>query len=303
MKRLLHSGLLLAGLLAALGAPRPGVAQSPLPESETTYEAILAEYTALAADLQRIFSLHEQALDAVDMARRSGDEGRQERALATFRSRAIELMELERSVEQAAGRLREARRELLYALDEREAQLLEEIEETEESVGRVRLEQEWERIRRRALQVEAEVELEEEIALQPVPELTVDPRDGPAELREKAGFLEERAAAYDSVVADLTTEIADRERQIQRLRGREDLLADLARFDTDLSPGGRLGPRSPTAAEWEDGGGEGSDVALTRLPLPEQVEILRGVREQALQYRDRALAQSEVFRERAERFP
>ncbi len=288
--------------MLALGLAQPALGQNGLPQTEADYEAVLEEYSAAATELQRTFSLHEQALDGVELARRSGDEGRQERALATFRSRAISLMELERAVEELASRLREARRDLLFALDEREAELLERLDETRSASERERLEREWERIRRRALQVEAEVELEEEIALRPVPELTIDPRDGPAELREKAGFLEERAAAYDSVVAGLTQEIGERERQIQRLRGREDLLADLARFDTDLSPGGRLGPRTLTTADWEDAGGEGADVALSRLPLPDQVEILRGVREQAIQYRDRALAQSEVFRERAERF-
>jgi hypothetical protein len=147
---------------------------------------------------------------------------------------------------------------------------------------------------RRIDELEAAGDVESEIALRPVPELTVRPTDTTADLYLKADFMEDRAAAYDSVIVWVGREIASLEQRILLRQNQDALVAGLSRFDSDLFPGGQLGigQRSPSSAPDDPG-----DPDVAQLPYAEQLQQLQGMRSQAVQYRDRALEWAAVFRE------
>ncbi len=295
----------IAGALA-LGSAGLAEAQAPLANLEAEYAAALAEYDVMLGEREATFSLYEQALDRVDAARRSGDEDARARAHASFQVVAFDLMDLEVAVEQARDRLNGAREALLGALEAREEVLLVDIGaqapgEPREAV----LLEEWRQIRSRMLQVQSEVLPEAAVDLRPVPELTVDPRDGPVESLEKARFMEEQALSYDSLIVDLDAQVRVLERQVQQRQSVQDLLRDVSRFGSDFVQGPPgLGARPDAVPDVgtpaSDGGAGGPGEALAQLPLEEQIALLRGARDLAVQYRDQALAMARVFRDRAE---
>jgi len=286
--------VLLVGL-AGLGTGVPLVAQTTLAASETGYQSALNDYNAILAQLQRTFNLQEQAAEELELARRTRDEPREGRALASFRTRALEVMQLERDAEAAVIRLREAARAFLAALDAREIELLALLDAAPPAMQRAQLSDEVVSVRRRILGAQPHAILVGTMAMQPVPELVIDPRDGPSELRNLASFLEGRAGTYQSIAEELDREILAIERRIQRERGLGDLLTGVGRFD-DFLPG--------TAPAGAGGGGmaRGAETvhSLAQLSLPDQVLLLRGIRDQALLSRSQVLAQAQVLRARAE---
>ena len=286
----------------------PAEAQGSLDEAEVGYEAALAEYSGLLGERERTFSGYEQALDRVDAARGAGDEERRTSAYADFQVVALDLMDLELAVEQSGTRVAEARAMYLDALEAREQELLVRLDGDQSLAPQVEtaLLEEWRLVRTRTLEVQAESMPEEAIALRPVPELMADPRDGPVESIEKARFMEEQALSYDSLIVDLDARVEELERQMQQRQSVQDLLRDVGRFGFDFVRGGPPGLASaPDAGPDGDQGGPADglpdpDAALAQFPLAEQIALLRGTRDLAIQYRDQALMAARLFRDRAE---
>ena len=295
-----------AALLAVGAMAQEVVAQGTATGAERAYLTARSDYSVLLEDRDATFSRYEQALDRVGDARNAGDPARRDAAYAAFQVVAFELMELEVAVEQAGARVALRRAEYLGALEAREAELLGQLEDGLPAGGasEAALLEEWRAVRTRQLEIQAEALPAEAAVLRPVPELTVDPRDGPVESLEKARFMEEQVGSYDSLIVDLERQVSELERQLQQRQSVEDLLRDVGRFGTDFIPGGPPdlavpdgggGPEIPGATALQD-----PEVALTQLPVAEQIEFLRGARDLAIQYRDQALRTAELFRERAE---
>ncbi len=295
-----------AALLAFGVRAQEAAAQGTDTESERAYVAARSDYSVLLEDRDATFSRYERALDRVGAARNAGDPAGRDAAYAAFQVVAFELMELEVAVEQAGARVALRRAEYLAALEAREAELLGRLEDGLPDGGPsdVALLEEWRAVRTRQLEIQAEALPAEAAVLRPVPELTVDPRDGPVESLEKARFMEEQVGSYDSLIVDLDRQVSDLERQLQQRQSVEDLLRDVGRFGTDFIPGGPpdlavpdggAGPEIPQSAALQD-----PEVALMQLPVAEQIEFLRAARDLAIQYRDQALRTAELFRERAE---
>lgn len=304
-----REGLVLVVVLAA-GLLFAGTAEGQVlgGEAEVAYHEAEGEYEALRADLDRSFNQFERALEAVDRAR-DGDGTGREAAFAAFQTVAVRHMALELETRRALERVNATRAGYLQALEDREDELLNALaREDLPSVRQAVLEGEWQRVRREMLRLEPATDLDQTLALRPVPELRVEPTDGPVELREKANFMQDHALSYDSIIGDLDREIQTLEDRERRLRGLQDLQRDLGRFGQDLLPGARTGaPSVADPTRTGDGtdpesGGEGAAEALASLPLADQIQLLRGTRELAVQYREEALAMANVFRERAEQF-
>jgi hypothetical protein len=296
-----------AQLPTAQNTPTQGTGpQSDLAALEDRYRHAREEYDEVWARYERTYSLSEQALEAVEFARRAGDSQQLERALANFQVSSAVVMEAQDAVQRAAETLRVAGQALLTGLAAREAELLDRLEVGVAQGEYQALTRELLEVRWRTIAVDAEgTGLEEEFALRPVRELTVNPRDGPQELQAKAGFMDEEAARYDEIIADLDRRIEETDRRVQQLRTREDQIADLQRFDSDFIPGGRLGPRNAPSQPREDSGpGDSGELPMAQLSLSEQLALYRAVRDYSLQQRDLALAQAELFRDTAlERVP
>ncbi len=288
-------------LFVPLAIPaHPARAQLPLAEAEARFEAARAEYDRNLSLFQQAFFRSERALEEVRAALQARDSGREEQARAAYHARAVEAMEAEAVVRRSGDALQGASRGLLAALERREEEILLALGTGILSpTARAGMEEEWRAVRQRTLEVDrVSGGIEEAIDLRPVLQLSVDPRDTPADLRGKAGVLEDQANAYEAIVGQLDELIASLERRIQQEQAFQDQVTDLQRFDPDvLIPGGRLG-RLPTAAR--EGIPGGFDGGLAQLPPAEQLELFRGVRAQAIEFRDLSLEQARVFRDLAE---
>jgi hypothetical protein len=254
----------------------------------------VAEYELRRQAYERAFNLSEQALERIEDARATGDSDQLDMAFARFRTRALEDNAAAAAAVRTGERLQSARRALLSALETEEAAIVQRIEATANEAARRTLSAQWDQVGRRIDELEAAGDVESEIALRPVPELTVRPTDTTADLYLKADFMEDRAAAYDSVIVWVGREIASLEQRILLRQNQDALVAGLSRFDSDLFPGGQLGigQRSPSSAPDDPG-----DPDVAQLPYAEQLQQLQGMRSQAVQYRDRALEWAAVFRE------
>ncbi len=293
--------LLLAGPLTTLGEGGSGglAAQDPLAEIAERYDEALQIYEEILEARDRALHQHDILMDRQEDARRSGDDDRSRDAMRRVYEQGVQVMLLDQQLRSAAAQLQAAGRSYLDFLERREDQLLDAIEAAILPPTRARLDRELSEVRQRYREVERESGAPTVGGLRPLPDVVVDRRDGPSELRGKAGLLENRAAEYESVIVGLQREITSRERRLQQERGRADLMAGISRFDDDALTGGGL-----TRPGSEEGGSNELDptapLNLSELPLPDQVVLLREYLGLAEEMRDEALALAETFRARAD---
>lgn len=284
-----------------LAFPTGGWAQSSPVEAGAVYETALATYQEVLDLRNQVLREHEILMDRLQDARDSGDSDRLQEAMYRVWERGVELSGLDRQLQAAAAHLEQVGQAYLRALDEREEALLDQLAEAVAPATRSRLEGEIADLRTRYREVERRVGSELVPTIRPLPELTIQPRDGPQQLEVKARILEDRAEEYEAVLTALEDQIAQRERRIQQERGREDLLAGISRFDDDLLTGGGLAGSLPEEGEPLEGGPE--RLILADLPLPQQVAELRELRDRVDGLREEAVTRARVFRQRAEGGP
>jgi hypothetical protein len=227
-------------------------------------------YNSALSDLEVYEREFTQASQALDEAITSGDDEAALEAYARVQQVAGLRRRAQRQVEERAGELREARRQLLevnrtYLQDlldqaavvadpvEREA-LASLIEGTSLEIGRLR------------------TLPEPEITLEVLPEISVEARDGPNELRLKAGRLEFAATRYEEQQAYFSQQLEDL-RQDQRLfQITRDFLADQQRFG-DRPPVGAAGARNvPPPEQLEQ---QIQELELLQEDLTRRIQIIR----------------------------
>ena len=282
--------------ILAVWSPQSGLAQE-LPYAEA-YHAAVERYEA-AADQRTRFQEenHDEALERVSEARAAGQDDRLEDALASFYTHAVELGDLDRQVAAAAEDLEEVRAQYLAALDEEEEAIHEALDAKDDAEAEQELHRRLADLRSEYRAVEGDVEIEDD--LPPVPDLSVDPRDGPTELVHKARMLETRAEEYESVVREIDHRIESLEERVRRDRALQDNLADLSRFDdADVPVASSSG--DPDDASRDAGSVDGLASSLGDLSPAEMITVLEEIRNQAESLRIEAVAQAEEFRSRVE---
>lgn len=297
MKRLaLLLFLILSGVLIPEGG---GVqAQDPQVAAAAAWEEALSAYQEVLEARDAALRTHDILMDRQEDARRSGDDTRARDAMRQVHDQGILVMLLDQELRAVAERLRSVGRQYLEVLDDREDELLDALSSAILPLTRSRIESQLAELRREYREVERLAGAPQVGELRPLPDMVVDRRDGPEELRGKAGLLENRAAEYDAVIADLDREITTRERRLQLERGQADLLAGISRFDdAALTGGGISRPGADGRPATADPLGA---IDLAALPLEDQISLLREYRELATEMRSEALAMARVFRERAE---
>lgn len=204
---------------------------------------------------------------------------------------ALRLQRIDVRSREAKVTLNEARRDLLRVLRQREDAYLEELQQPLTRAREEQINREVVRIRQEVGQLERERQPIAEVGFRPVPPLEAAPTDGPLELRAKAGFLERIAGDYTALLSFLDEEIQVRERALRLQRGFQDARDGIGRFDGDRPPGTGTGARPPGTLPGRDETGDtrGEEPAFYDLPLPEQIESLRSVRNQAEEARDEAI--------------
>jgi hypothetical protein len=300
LRACLMAGPALVLLLAGPTVPDVGEvgAQVSLAEREARYLAARSAYESGRREWEQAWAQYELAKDRFLVPDRAGADREAQEAFGIYMARAQRLQTLEVRERELREELEAARRDLIQALDAREASLLDRLESDPPPAIEAQLNQQIVDVRRRLRDVEREAQPLAEMMVRTVPNLVVDPRDGPRELREKATFLEDVAGSYDVLIDNLDRAIEGRSRRLRQERGQADLLADLSRFDTDRLPGTGVRPDAPRT---DDGrlpgeGGPGGAFVFAELPLTEQVEMLRSHREQAVRFQEDALARAELFR-------
>ncbi len=289
-------------VLGGAGWPMAGggglMAQVSLADREVRYLQARSAHESVRREWEQTWSRYELVKDRFLETDRAGAEREAQDAFVAYMARSQQLQNLEVRERELREELDAARREFIQALDAREAALLDRIEANPTPATEALLNQQIVDVRRRLRDVEREAQPLVEMMVRTVPNLVVDPRDGPRELREKATFLEDVAGSYDAVIGNLDRAIEERSRRLRQERGQADLLADLSRFDADRLPGTGVRPEVPRADEARPAGeveGTGAFV-FAELPLTEQVEMLRSYREQAVRFQEDALARAELFR-------
>ena len=230
----------LGGVAMSVTWAPEAAAQISVGEAEAEYEVALDDYNDLLAEREgTFFAVRTGHSTEWIAARTSGDAAPRDAAHADFQVVAFDLMDLELALEQSGAELGLIRAQYLAALEAREEELLFRLDGAESLSpdAEASLLADWRQVRTRALAVQADAVPEEAIALRPVPELTVDPRDGPVESLEKARFMEERALSYDSLIVDLGLEVDELEGRAQQRQSVEDLLRDVGRFGSDFVQG------------------------------------------------------------------
>ena len=275
---LLRLAALVAGLCALLpsAATSQDVEQSAYRAAESAYNAALR-----ARDLER--DLLDDAFDEVTEARQSGDQGRYQRALAIYHEQAQELEQSNRDLDDAAGRLDQARDSYLSSV-------LDELDELFEEFALAPGARERDLIGRRiallndqADQLDRPIEIDHD----PFPAINIEPGDTRDEIRAKADLLELQAGRYDLLVLDIDAQIELLEQRQRHARMVRDFGADLSRFGDLRVPVGRPDATSDNAEDLI--GGE---------ELSRRLEELQQSREFVIERRDVAKARAEEFRRR-----
>jgi hypothetical protein len=223
---------------------------------------------------------YTQELQVFDQARTSGDEEAALEAYAQVTQIAGLKRVAQRRVEERAEELREARRALLeanriywqdlldraaVATDSLEQEILaSQIEDISLEIGRLR------------------TLPEPEINLEPLPEIDIESRDGPNELRLKAGRLEFAATRYEQHQAYFSQQLEDLRRDQRLFQISRDILADRERFG-DRPPVGAAAARNVLPPEQLE-----QQIQELELLQEELAQRIQTIRIRAADFRRRA---------------
>jgi hypothetical protein len=285
---ILVAGTVMAMDLSAQIRPQELQARARYVEAQQIFETLQAEAFALQPRVAQVAA-------TLESYRRMGNQRATEDVFVNeYYALALRLQRVDVRSREAKITLDEARRDLLRILRDREDAYLQELARTPSRARETEVNRQIVRIRQEVSQLERERQPIAEVGFRPVPPLQAAPTDGPLELRAKAGFLERIARDYIALLSFLDEEIQVRERSLRLQRGFQDTRDGIGRFDGDRPPATGAGARPPGRDEANEA--RGSDPAFYDLPLAEQIESLRSVRNQAEEARDEALERAAEFR-------
>lgn len=290
-------GVFAAAALAAAPAPAHGQATDGLVERELEYQEARSEVQA-ARDARSVRERHfSEALDEVGRARRAGDGGRLEAALARAQALSLELSRADERVRQAELKMSEARAALLATLDRRLRRL-----EARLAEAGPRERMELDALIRDLANQYREVEADETDVLQTelvyYPSITFDPRDGPVELAAKADLLERKAEALQTMLGEVDREIERLESLLRLQRSRQSFQGNLERFGDTQVPVGPPTRRGSRDAEAGRAPADSTGVPGPEEPLDQRIRRLQLFRIQVESARDQFLARAGLFRQR-----
>ena len=284
---------ILAVVVGPLLGAGPAVGQSladSVAARNQEYDAQLSAWRAAVQARGVAETQFGNALNQVDLA--TDDSGR-EAAQRVAWNRALEMQRLDARVSEVEARLDTARDRLIAALDAQLDRLQNQLVNATTPAARQRLDALVEDLQNQY------AELQEEgasgIPAPPAyyPAMSWDPRDGVAGLQLRIGLLERKASEAEERIAEAQDELDRLTRRLRLQRTRSDSDANLDRFGDTQPPVGSAGnPVDLRNAIVADTTG----VTLTRLPLPQQIELWQAFIAQLEQLRDDVRAQAAVFR-------
>lgn len=284
-------------LLLTVEAPLAAQDAPSLRQLEAEFNSAVLDYEAALSAEGAQRQLWEDRVIELEQVRASGG-GTSDAAFRALERESRELQRLQLRVQSAEEAAEAARLALLAGLDRRREELEASYASSSDASERDGLEDLLRGVTRQTRRLENEP-LASSDALQPLySSITLDPRDQPPMLRFKIRLLERRIEDADSTVSEV-------ERRIERLQGLqriqqmgEDFLAGVGRFDDDLL---RTGPPASSSGAAEEGMPTDSASAQEAVPLPQQIEEARLLREQLMGFRDELKRRVEQFEERLRR--
>lgn len=269
----------LALTLAVLPGWANGQEPLTLPELERTYRAAAAAYQDAYETLRVYQSRFERASDALRAAQLAGNSARRDSAFAEIMQLSPERTLQEQRVEEKAEELRVVRERLLAALNLRLDEYLDRTTGVLTDTERRELAVQMADTRNRINELRAEED--PEVTLEPLPDIQIEPRDSPDDIRAKATLLEVRADQYAQQLVEIDRRLETLQAEQARLRRANDFMAGVERFDDPRLPvgppgGQRTPPPDPARVP---AGADSTAVGVRPLTREEEIEALSRLRE------------------------
>ena len=284
-------------LVAAAGLiiTKPGAAQSIeelLGELRLEHQGALSLHGAAQTALTLIDRQFNSALIAIDRARRARDDAGRSRALSDAQARTAPLADARNRVVAAADSLRSVRQALIDVLIVRQVELIELANAAPSAQQRRGFDNLLRVVSNELAAVENDVEND---ALDPVamPDIAIDPRDGPAEMLGKAQILERTAARVDTLILSIDDDIGQLESRREMERRHRDFIAGTGRFGDLQPPTGTTAGADPAVQVTDSTTAGGRPVTLDQ-----RIEARRAYRRILLDQRDLLLFRARDFRDR-----
>lgn len=234
------------GLLGSLAGPLAGQVTGSsigqvVADRELEYQAALSEYTASYDAWEVLQRRWNQLLEDQAAARRRGEDDRG--ILAEAQELSGRMSQAENRLEDLRVAWRDAGQALVSALDAH-LELLTTQAQTARGAQQSDIAVLYRDRDNRLKAVEREMGPIRDLQLRPLPEVTIDPRDGPREILFKAQLLNRKVAQHETWISDLNEEIEDLQRRQRRSRTIEDFMAGVERWDDTQVPVTAETPRS-----------------------------------------------------------
>jgi hypothetical protein len=283
----------------------PALAQAQdvltIQELELQYTSRVQQHEAAYAAWEALESRFIRALDSLTAATTSGNADRQNAAFTLTQQLGEEIQLQERRVAELAGEVEEARTTLLGALKERLDSLIVQVEATEDPQERRELTAILDDRNNRYLALRAEED--PETTLEPMREMTIDPRDTPEIIFRKAETLDLRGDRYESQMAEVGQRLEALREDQRRARTVRDFVAGVERYDDTrlpvVSPGGRPGTAGDPSER--PTGADSLGVDTSSMTLEERIESLERVQGELEQRLLEIRGKADRFREVARR--
>jgi len=291
-------GVLLA-VAAALVIHDGATAQSTaglLGERRLQYQGAVAVHDATQAALRVIDRRFNAALLEIENARRAGDDAERSRALSDAQVSTAPLADARNRVGVAADSLRTVRQALIEVLIVRQVELIELADAASSTQERRDFDNMLRVVSDELAARENDVENDVSLNAVVMPDIAIDPRDGPTELRGKAEILEVTAARVDTLIQSIDDEISQLERRRDMERSRRDFFAGTTRFGDLQPPTGTTGAADPTVQATDS-----TAVGGRPVTLEQRIEARRDYRQILLNQRDLLLLRARDFRARVRR--
>jgi hypothetical protein len=289
----------LAFFLALLPGPANSQVVLTIEELELEYSSKVQQHQAALRAWQVLESQFQRALQDSNAAQDSRDSDR----INTANTLVLQLGSRNRiqgqRVAVLADDLRSARSALLLALGERVDSLYNQGEAAFDPQERLELGVLLDDANNRLVELRAEEE--PETTLEPMQDITIDLRDTPEIILEKAQNLEFRANRYELQLADVGRRLEELRKDQRRSRDVNDFLAGVERYeDTSLpvvSPGGRT--VTPSDPGQLPPGSDTLGVEARPMTLEERIESLELLQEELQLRLQQVRAKAARFRQRA----
>jgi hypothetical protein len=282
-----------------------GTGGAALAQEELTLLELKAEYRVAQGDYDVAFQRFEILSGQIDAAQRdfssataAGDEAAQREAYERTLLIASETREAQSRVENEVAQLREIRERLLNATAAQLEELLAVADTATDPLDLVDLSVFVSDTQNQITELR-DVE-DPPVTLEPEPDINIELKDSPEQLRQKASLLEFTATQYNDQFAYNERQLDGLRRDQILLRRSGDFLADFTRFDDPAVPVGAVNREvTPPGQDQPPPIADSLGVQGAPLTLEQKIEALEALQEEITGRIQNVLTRARLLRRRA----